>query len=540
MNYKKENGAYYTPEYIADYIVHEIFNEFSFETHNLRILEPSCGDGIFIKSLKNNSIVPKEVTFNIDIVEKNKEELEKAKLSNKQKNDHHIVNYFNSDFLDYDPNNKLYDIIIGNPPYLNKKMLTEQQKRKSEILFSDHKLDTKGFKNIWMSFILKSMSMLSDKGILAFVLPSELLQVNYANELRKYLFKNFIEIKIFIFNDLIFEKIEQDVVILIASKIGKKKSIDYIQVNNLNEIRKKVKLSPYSSISWENGEKWSNYLLSNVELEFIGNVNKHFKKVNDYCLASAGIVTAANDYFIINKEKLIKLGFEDIGYPILKKSSYLPKGINLTQEDVTYLQDQGLPFYLLFFNRDDVTEYHGQERKYLELGLKQEIHMRYKTRKRLHWFKVPFLEPSEGVFFKRSHLYPRIMVNSAKVLNTDSGYRIFMKSDFNIQSFVFSFYNSLTLLMSELNGRFYGGGVLELTPNEFKSLTLPYHKVSQEEFNHLDNMFKNNVSLEDILSYTDEVVLMRHLSKDEIYKIRLLRTKLVKRRLKEVNLVPQA
>ncbi|CEG25311.1 Eco57I restriction-modification methylase domain-containing protein [Bacillus sp. B-jedd] len=541
MSDKKENGAYYTPGYLAEYIVNEIFSEYSFYKNKMKMLEPSSGDGIFIKSLLKSTLIPQDVTLQIDVVEKNKEELEKVKL-HKLTRDNSELNYFATDFLNYNSSGNKYDLIIGNPPYINKKLLSEEQIDSSISIFSEHQLNPRGFNNIWMSFILKSMFMLEQNGTLCFVLPSELLQVNYSSELRRYLFDNFSEIKIFLFNELVFEKIQQDVIIFIASKKGVSKSVNYYEIDDLSVIRNKVKLIPYSIVDYNSQKKWSNYLLSRSELKLIDTVANSFNKVSDYCTATAGIVTAANDYFIVNKQNQLKYNLSDISFPILKKSSYLEKGINLTVDHITSLEKRGHPIYLLIFNKKNIHDYQGQLRKYLEVGLKKEIHLRYKSKNRFPWFKVPYLEAPEGIFFKRSHLYPKIIVNSANVLTTDNGYRITMKEGYRIHSLVFSFYNSFTLLMSELEGRYYGGGVLELTPNEFKRLPLPYCEIGEEEFTHLDNLFKEGRSIEEILDYTDNIILMQHygVGNDELIYIRNLRNKLMRRRLKEINHVLQA
>jgi hypothetical protein len=71
------------------------------------------------------------------------------------------------------------------------------------------------------------------------------------------------------------------------------------------------------------------------------------------------------------------------------------------------------------------------------------------------------------------HDFPKFIINEAKALATDSAYLVTAKKDIDINSLVLLFYNSLTLVFSEINGRFYGGGVLELTPNEFKKLPIP-------------------------------------------------------------------
>jgi len=82
----------------------------------------------------------------------------------------------------------------------------------------------------------------------------------------------------------------------------------------------------------------------------------------------------------------------------------------------------------------------------------------------------------------RPHLLPRIIVNKAEALVTDTAYRIRMKPGRNIEDLCFSFYNSLTLLFAETDGRFYGGGVLEVTPNEFKNLPLVFVEPKKVEY----------------------------------------------------------
>tara|TARA_B100000686_G_C16329070_1_gene732208 strand:- start:4 stop:297 length:294 start_codon:yes stop_codon:yes gene_type:complete len=55
MNFKelesenKLRGGYYTPKYLSDYIIWWIK-----KSAPKKILEPSCGDGVFINSIENN------------------------------------------------------------------------------------------------------------------------------------------------------------------------------------------------------------------------------------------------------------------------------------------------------------------------------------------------------------------------------------------------------------------------------------------------------------------------------------------------------
>lgn len=45
-------------------------------------------------------------------------------------------------------------------------------------------------------------------------------------------------------------------------------------------------------------------------------------------------------------------------------------------------------------------------------------------------------------------------------------------------------------LKREFQGRYYGGGVGELVPTEFKELPIPYHKIEKEDVETLNGMFK--------------------------------------------------
>jgi len=103
--------------------------------------------------------------------------------------------------------------------------------------------------------------------------------------------------------------------------------------------------------------------------------------------------------------------------------------------------------------------------------------------------------------------YPKLLVNKANVHVTDSAYRIRMKEGLEIEDLAISFYNSLTLLCSELDGRYYGGGVLEITPNEFKGLPIPQYKSKKGEYKKFIRTFKNKTSIESFLLENDRKIL---------------------------------
>jgi hypothetical protein len=72
---------------------------------------------------------------------------------------------------------------------------------------------------------------------------------------------------------------------------------------------------------------------------------------------------------------------------------------------------------------------------------------------------------------------------------------------------VHSFVNSLTALSAELEGRHYGGGVLELVPSEIRELLLPISDASEADVYRLDTQVQEEQPPEKLMENQDEVVL---------------------------------
>lgn len=530
MNLQRKTGSYYTPKFLADFIVKWIAKQSTEKFVN--ILEPSCGDGVFIDALLEfYSERSKEIQF--DLVEINEEVVKN--LTQKfleQKN----ISIQNEDFLDFQlTNHQKYSLVIGNPPYIKRSLLTDKQALLSKKIFESYQsLTNSNLKNIWSSFLVRAINFLDDNGIIAFVLPAELLQVDYAAQLRKLLVSEFSRIEIFTFNELLFKECKgQDTIILIAYKNSKKSGLFFSNIDKLDN------LNYFENIVFTehdiNEKKWSSHSLNIVELQLINKLIKQCQTVGDICDSKPGVVTAANNFFILNKCDVLKYNLNKYTKPIVQKGSLIKSNFTFDDNDFNELISSSTPCFFIDLNDEDVFSDRDIS-PYLEWGVEQELHYRYKMLGRSHWFQVPHTaEPTPLFFFKRCHNFPKLVCNSANVIATDSAYLVKPKANYDANSILFSFYNSFTLACAELMGRYYGGGVLELTPNEFKKLPLPYLKISKRDFN---KYIKINNRLDDIrevcLSVNDKILktYFPEITNEEIDVIEKIRVKLVKRRLR--------
>ncbi|WP_046756588.1 Eco57I restriction-modification methylase domain-containing protein [Kordia jejudonensis] len=523
QDFKKRTGSYYTPHYLANFISKRVLSHFENRVR-MSILEPSVGDGAFISELGKEENINIKLTA-LDI---NEGELNIASEKWNKK----TASFIRTDFLEYSTTKK-YSAVIGNPPYIKKNILTSNQIELSKKIHSNENLTEASVKNIWITFLVKANTLLSKNGVLAFVLPSELLQVKYAEEVREYLKKEFARIEIFTFNNLMFECKGQDTIVLFAYKKSKQKGEFFTNISSKESLEQNDFVLNNNNLLIESKVKWTHHFLTSDELTFIDNLKKGLKTVNDYSDSKPGIVTAANKFFIINKEIEKQYNLSRFTKPIIQKGLFVNGSVVFNDEDILRLEEKNHPTRLLQLNDSDTIS--KKLREYLTIGETEKIPNRYKCKIRNNWYVIPNIsEKPDALFFKRSHLYPKLLKNNSDAFVTDSAYKVEMKGSYDLNSFIYSFYNTLTLLLSELDGRYYGGGVLELIPSEFKKLPIPYTKISDKEFDTFTTNFENKLNIEEILNQNDFNILNSILGVNykDLEKIRAIKSKLTNKRMR--------
>lgn len=297
----KEKSQFFTPLEMSRKLIEDLhFNE-NFDKKNIEILDPSCGLGILTitlieKIIQLNSFVNRIEIDMIDIdkdcVEKSKEimedYLEKNNLNNFIK-----VNYIVGDYLDYQIEKK-YDIIIQNPPF--KKVIKKEKTKYDKELLKY----IKGQANIYHLFILKSLKLLNEEGILFTLSPKNFLSGKYTEDLRKFLFGNYSLTRLHLFDERkkFFKNIIQEICIT--------------KIENRNY--KSIKISYNGSKPFETERKIlflkgkNNILLSprnKEESNFIEKTSKIFEQNNIFSFHPGKVVQ-----FRVNKENLSSEKFD--------------------------------------------------------------------------------------------------------------------------------------------------------------------------------------------------------------------------------------
>lgn len=512
MNFKineseqKLRGGYYTPLDLAVFLTKWVRN-----INPRTVLEPSCGDGVFFEAIDKVNGMKGVSVLGLEI---NENEAKKAQIRAKRISAN--IEVQTDDFLKWSlnniRNNKLfYDAVVGNPPFIRYQYLPKEFQLRSEEMFDELNLPFTKHTNAWVPFVLASLAMLRPGGRLAMVVPAEIIHIIHAQSLRTYLGKECKRLVIVDPEELWFKDTLQGAVLLLAEK--RSSAYENAEGVGIYPVKQKefIDVDPdiiFSSPKSLNGRtvagKWTYALLDLSTRNLIDSLIDHPDVYHfiDVADVDVGIVTGANNYFLVSDETVKEYNLSKWAHPMFGRSEHCP-GIIYDERQHQENRKNGKPTNFIWFSNKPIDS--AIAKKYIHYGEDQGFHLRYKCSVRNPWYSVPSVYATEIGMLKRSHDIPRLIFNKIGAFTTDTAYRIRVHSKSSRQ-LVGSFLNSLTALSAELEGRHYGGGVLELVPSEIEKLLIPLPKKLNVNLANLDTAIKT-LPAREILVKQDSIIL---------------------------------
>jgi adenine-specific DNA methylase len=251
--------------------------------------------------------------------------------------------------------------------------------------------------------------------------------------------------------------------------------------------------------------KWTRAILGADTRALFDEISDHpdVHRFDDVAKVDVGIVTGANKYFLVTDEVVDRYKLSKWAHPMFGRSDHCP-GIIYDRKQHEANARAGLPTNFLWF-QGEALQQSAALRTYIQEGEEQSLHTRYKCRIRSPWFTVPSVYSTDVGMLKRAHDSPRLILNEIGAYTTDTAYRIRVR-DTELETFVGCFVNPLTALSAELEGRHYGGGVLELVPSEIEKLLLPLPKKVKIDLRALDNSVRST-RMDDVLQHQGSIIL---------------------------------
>jgi adenine-specific DNA-methyltransferase len=530
---QKLRGAYYTPLQLAKMMVGLFCNDKNINN----VLEPSCGDGVFIDAIEDMNCLGNLKSVTAVEIEKNEADKLKDRLKNLSN-----INVLNEDFFDFYRKNKdnKYDLILGNPPYIRYQYLEENQRELMATILTEQGMKSNKLVNTWVGFMVACVNMLSENGKIAFVIPAEILQVAYAEDLRLFLANHLSKISLITFEKLVFPDIEQEIVVFVGEKSYEEKGIRIIELNNLDDLRDfDIETNGFQKIRHVH-EKWTKYFTNDEENKLVSEIrnDRRFQKLSDVALINVGITTGNNKYFSVNKSIVEKYELQNVVRPLIGRSAHA-HSIYFDKNDWEINVNAGKLAYLIDFPEKDYEYYPLKHKEYIELGEKNNEHIGYKCSIRDRWYRIPSIWIPDAFFLRRNNFYPKFVLNCCNAVSTDTMHRIKFNEGIEPERILLSYYNSISFAFTELCGRSYGGGVLEILPGEVGNIIvpklddIPMSKI-KNILEQIDKIVRDKDYIEKALDIVDDEILVKDLGiqKELCDNARGIWKKLQNRRLK--------
>ncbi len=474
---RKARGAFFTPEPITRFIT-----EWAIRDASDRVLEPSAGDAAFlVQAVKRLSQLGAargafptrpEVTG----VEIHADSASIAKERIRAAGGDPIITV--SDFFLVDPD-PAYTAVIGNPPYIRYQDFTGDSRARSRAAALRAGVPLSGLASSWAAFTIHSALFIKPGGRLGLVLPAELLSVNYASVVRRFLFSRFRQVDLVLFDERVFPEAETEVVLLLAEGFdeGPTDHATIFQARNEHDLA-----SLGGSRRWvpaDPGGKWTSSTVSSHAMSVADALidQGHFVDLESWGDTTLGMVTGNNKYFALSPRRVAELGLERSDLVRLSPpgSSHL-RGLALSDDAMTRLGRKGMATWLF----RPSGEPSAAARAYIAAGEIAGVDQAYKCRVRKPWWRVPLVAPADLLLTYMNADTPRLTTNSAGARHLNSVHGVYLRPelrDLGRELLPIASLNSATLFGAELVGRSYGGGILKLEPREADQWAMPSYSM---------------------------------------------------------------
>lgn len=245
-NKKNKYGQYFTPKIVAEFMVSLLQTD-----KNNKVLEPSCGEGVFLEVLNKKGF------RNIEGVEYDTDLIKNSTFNVSQ------GNYLEIDF------SRKYDAIIGNPPYIRWKNLPLDLRESAEksIVWNTYANCLTDYSSV---FIAKAIIDLKENGELVFITPEYWLYTYHSQKIRNLMLQyGFVE-SIFYFDEMRifgsvnssfiifrFVKSEKQSTVAKVYKIKTRKSDVEAVFNDLNKKIYKNYFDVYQAAEFKINSRWT-------------------------------------------------------------------------------------------------------------------------------------------------------------------------------------------------------------------------------------------------------------------------------------------
>lgn len=501
-------GAVYTPERVRLNILSVCLSEISDERlRDIRLADISCGCGSFLMNAaqvihrrtgKPYSEIYRENIYGIDIesyaVERTKILLSLLAISEGEDSDF-VFNLLHRDTLDYamvgwEKEFDGFDIIVGNPPYVCSRNLSEEMHEK----LSRYEVCSSGHPDLYLPFFQIATDMLNEGGRLGLITMNTFLRSVNGRALRSYLSGKRYGIRVLDFRGCqIFESKNTYTCLFFMDKHLGTDFIHYAADEN-GELRETVEYIaiPYSELDNEKGWALNDYEKTR-QLESTG------IQIQDYCPSRHGLATLSNETYIFSPvaedRQFYYLKADGITFPVEKelcRDIVNPNKLN-SVEDLESLIEKVIFPYCIVEGKAVVYDPLVMEQRYPHAlaylrrkRCKLSERDKGNTKKYPQWYAYgrtqSLLMPRYKLFFpKFANRSLRCVICDAPNLMLYNGMAFVSENERRLQILKCVIESELFWRYIQANGKPYASGYYSLSGVDIKHFGIPVFTIEEED-----------------------------------------------------------
>jgi adenine-specific DNA-methyltransferase len=487
----KRLGKFYTPDAVAKALV-----DWAVRSSDDRVLDPSYGGCAFFAAARARlkllgAAVPERQLFGVDIDPEAMTHLN-ALLNGTRP----TANFRTADFLHTRPAvfGKAMQAIVGNPPYVRHHALTDEQLALARAALATTKYTLDGRASYWAYFVLHALQFLKPGGRLAMVLPTSLLNADYAVTVRRALSEQFALVRMAVVAKRMFEHVDEASVIVLADGYsGGPARCAFSLVESASDLPSWCldSTSPLTALTLgPDAACWKQSLLPLASREALAQsaVWPGVTTLGDLAKIRIGTVTGANRFFVLSGNDIQRHRLpESVLVWVLDSGSRL-EGLEVNLPSLRKALADGHRVKLFR------PAGHLSSRRalaYVATALGEAAARAGHCQTREPWYVVRDSAPPDAFLSYVNHRVPRLALNTAGAACTNAVHRLWWKrprSRRDQRLIALSFLSSLSGLSAELYGRSYGGGVLKLEVAEAAAVRVA---LPNADFTDLDVAFND-------------------------------------------------
>jgi adenine-specific DNA-methyltransferase len=307
-------GQFATPPALALDIAKFVWNRVKKRKGQLAFLDPAIGTGSFFAALLQQ--FPADRIERATGIEIDKLFADTAATIWTERG----LRIVHGDFADQKPDEP-YNVVLTNPPYVRHHHLAGKQKQQlGQLAFEATGLRLSGLAGLYCYFLLIAHSWTADRGTAAWLIPSEFMDVNYGEQVKRYLTEQVSLLRIHRYcpSDVQFDDALVSSAIVVFEKSPPKP--DHKPVISFGgTLAKPAKSQAISLAELRETRKWTS-----LPRQAHNGLHRPGFTLGDLFTVKRGIATGGNSFFIVPKAELRRLGIPlEVVRPILPSPRFL-------------------------------------------------------------------------------------------------------------------------------------------------------------------------------------------------------------------------